>query len=81
MEDRQNKRFERKPNFEMHTKLSRDGRYWIIKRVETWVLPRRYMDVIAHNHSVQKNKPEAKPVFEQPQAKGSGNVDSNGQGN
>ena len=77
----QNKRYERKPNFDMHAKLSRDGRFWIIKRVETWILPRKYLDVIAQNHGAPKNQPEAQAVVEQPQKKGKRNADSNGQGN
>jgi hypothetical protein len=75
------RRFERKPNFDMHASLSRDGRFWIIKRVETWILPRKYLDVIAANHALETNgagvpKPEGKP-----QKKGKRNADSNGQGN
>ena len=41
--------FERKPNFDMQAKLSRDGKYWIIKRIETWILPKKYLDVISEN--------------------------------
>jgi hypothetical protein len=75
----QNKRYERKPNFDMVAKLSRDGRFWIIKRIETWILPRKYMDVIAQNH--QTAQAPVPIVVEQPQKKGKRNADSNGQGN
>ncbi len=78
-------RYSRKPNFDMHTKLSRDGRYWIIKRTETWILPRKYIDVIAQNHDREATQPVAQSVAEpqapQPQKKGKRNADSNGQGN
>ena len=50
MDSEKKQQFERKPNFDMGTKLSRDGKYWIITRTETWILPRRYLDVIAENH-------------------------------
>lgn len=76
-----NRRFERKPNFEMHAKLSRDGRYWIIKRIETWILPRRYMDVITQNHTAEANGADVPKVESKPQKKGKRNADSNGQGN
>lgn len=83
MEDgnEKNQRFERKPNFEMATKLSRDGRYWIIKRVETWILPRKYMDVIAQNHGLETNRTEDSTPKEKSQRKGKRNADSHGQGN
>ena len=49
------KRFERKPNVELTQKLSRDGRFWIFKRVETWVVSAKYLDVIRENHGREKN--------------------------
>ena len=76
-----NRRFERKPNFDMVAKLSRDGRYWIIKRVETWILPRKYMDVIAQNHAAQSSGSEPTKLEEKRQKKGKRDADSNGQGN
>ena len=72
------KRYERKPNFDMHAKLSRDGRYWIITRVETWILPRKYLDVIAENHGKEKTLAEPSPVPEPTPKKGKRNADSNG---
>ncbi|MBX9767204.1 MAG: hypothetical protein K2X47_08035 [Bdellovibrionales bacterium] len=74
-------RYERKPNFDMHAKLSRDGRYWIIKRVETWILPRKYLDVIAENHTPHANGAEVSKSDGKPRRKGKQNADSNGQGN
>lgn len=75
------RRYERKPNFDMHAKLSHDGRYWIIKRIETWILPRKYMDVIAQNHAQQANGTEVPKIEGKPPKKGKRNADSNGQGN
>ncbi len=75
------KRYERKPNYDMHAKLSRDGRYWIITRVETWILPRKYLDVIAFNHGKEKIPDVAVPESGQPQKKGKRNADSHGKGN
>lgn len=71
--------YERKPNFDMHAKLSRDGRFWIIKRTETWILPRKYLDVIAQSHDREKVVSLAGPEGDEPQKKGERNADSNGQ--
>ena len=81
MDNEQPKRFERKPNFDMQAKLSRDGRYWILKRIETWILPRKYMDVIAQNHALEKNGAALSGETAKPQKKGKRNADSNEQGN
>lgn len=61
----QPQRFERRPNFDCRAKLSKDGRYWIIERIETWILPRKYFDVIAQSHGLQtpgseNSEPETK---------------------
>jgi hypothetical protein len=72
------KRFERKPNFDMQAKLSHDGRYWIIKRVETWILPRRYLDVIAQNHPTQATGAALPEVDKKAPKKGKRNADGNG---
>lgn len=72
------KRFERKPNFDMVANLSRDGRFWIIKRVETWILPRKYMDVIAQNHALETGGAAAPEIEKQAPRKGKRNADGNG---
>jgi len=55
-DDKKFKRFERRPNFDMRAKLSRDGRFWIIERVETWILPAQYLAVISQNHASEKTR-------------------------
>lgn len=77
----QKRKFERKPNFDMVAKLSRDGRFWIIKRVETWILPRKYMDVIAQNHAAETGGAAAASVEGKRQKKGKRDDNGNGQGN
>ena len=74
------KRFERRPNFDMHAKLSRDGKYWIIERIEAWILPRKYLDVIAENHQAMQPTNPIIPgtLVERVQKKGKRNADSNG---
>ena len=72
------KRFERKPNFDMVAKLSRDGRFWIIKRVETWIFPRKYMDVIAQNHALEANGAAAPDGEKRAPRKDKRNADGNG---
>ncbi|MBL7671510.1 MAG: hypothetical protein JNM39_13575 [Bdellovibrionaceae bacterium] len=78
--DEQQKRYDRKPNFNTRAKLSRDGRFWIIERVETWILPRKYLDVIAQNHAVESSGTELIEIQGKPKRKGKRNADSNGQG-
>lgn len=63
-------RFERKPNFNTRAKLSKDGRFWIIERIETWILPRKYLDVIAQNHATQASGAENTTHREKPKKKG-----------
>lgn len=79
------KRFERKPNFDMQASLSRDGRYWIIKRIETWILPRKYLAVIEQNHGKDRSQKGldavAVPAVDSSKKKGKRNADSDGQGN
>ncbi len=77
--DEKPKRFERKPNFDMRAKISRDGRFWIIEKIETWILPRKYLDVIAQNHVVEK--PEAPKLEAKPKRKAKRDDNSDGQGN
>lgn len=72
------KRFERKPILEMVPKLSHDGRFWIIKRVETWILPRKYMDVIAQNHALEANGTAVPSSEKRAPRKGKRNADGNG---
>ena len=72
------KRYERKPNFDMAASLSRDGRYWIIKRTETWILPRRYLDVIVENHGAEKDQTAGDQVESKHRRKGKNDVDRNG---
>lgn len=78
--DEQQKRYDRKPNFNTRAKLSCDGRFWIIERVETWILPRKYLDVIAQNHAVENSGTESLEIQGKPKKKGKRNADSNGQG-
>lgn len=72
------KQYERKPNFNTRAKLSKDGRYWIIERIETWILPRKYLDVISQNHNNQKNQSASTAVDSKPKKKGKRDADSNG---
>ncbi len=81
MEDEKPKRFERKPNLDLRAKLSRDGRFWIITRIETWIIPRKYMDVIAQNHNLSTNISETPRIEEKRQRKGKRNANGDGQGN
>ena len=78
MDTEKKQRFERKPNFNMGAKLSRDGRYWIITRTETWILPRKYIDVIAQNYVAEKPIAAPEPEIGTPKKKGKRNADSNG---
>lgn len=48
--------FVRRPHFDLRTKLSADGRYWIFERIETWLLPRKYLDVISQNHVLEVHR-------------------------
>ncbi|MBX2993216.1 MAG: hypothetical protein KF681_00275 [Bdellovibrionaceae bacterium] len=77
-DEKQPKRFERKPRFDMRAKLSRDGRYWIIERVETWILPANYLSAISRNHALEKNQTAAPGADEKPKKKGKRDADSNG---
>jgi hypothetical protein len=70
------KRFERKPNIELTQRLSRDGRFWIFKRVETWVVSSKYLDVIRQNHGREPNGAEAATPETKPKRKGKRNADS-----
>ncbi len=72
------KHYERKPNFNTRAKLSKDGRYWIIERTETWILPRKYLDVISQNHDAQKNQSNNATPDAKPKKKGNRDADSNG---
>ena len=76
--EKQPKRFERKPRFDMRAKLSRDGRYWIIERVETWILPANYLSAISRNHALEKDQTAASGADEKPKKKGKRDADSNG---
>ena len=71
-------RYERKPNFDMRAKLSRDGRYWIIERVETWILPANYLAAIAKNHGAEKDQPAGESADTKPKKKGKRDDNSNG---
>lgn len=72
------KRFERKPNLELTQRLSRDGRYWIFKRVETWIVSAKYLDVIAKNQAQQALGAAAPAAEKSPKRKGKRDADSNG---
>ncbi len=77
-EDKKSKRYERKPNFDMRAKLSRDGRFWILERVETWILPAQYLAVIAQNHALEKSQVPGKKPNEKPRKKGKRDANGNG---
>lgn len=70
--------FERKPNFGFQSKLSKDGKYWIFMRTETWVVPRKYIDVVAENHLKEQNNSEVQPKPDGIKKKGKRDVNSNG---
>ena len=72
------KRFEQKPNIELTQRLSRDGRFWIFKRVETWLVSAKYLDVIRENHGREQNGTQVATVEEKPKRKGKRNADSDG---
>ncbi len=78
MDGEKKQRFERKPNFDLGAKLSRDGRYWIITRSETWILPRKYIDVISQNFVAQAPLTIPEPEIGKPKKKGKRDVNSNG---
>ncbi|MGE0526404.1 MAG: hypothetical protein AB7G93_01165 [Bdellovibrionales bacterium] len=71
-------RYERKPNFDLRAKLSRDGRFWIIERVETWLLPANYLSAISRNHTLEKGRAAGKSVDERLKKKGKRDAHSNG---
>ncbi|MGE0631480.1 MAG: hypothetical protein AB7O96_03670 [Pseudobdellovibrionaceae bacterium] len=72
------KRFEQKPNIELTQRLSRDGRFWIFKRVETWLVSAKYLDVIRENHGREQNGTQVATVEEKSKRKGKRNADSDG---
>lgn len=75
---KQGKLYERKPNFDLRSKLSRDGRYWIFERVETWIVPAKYLAVISQNHALEQARAANGVVDEKPKRKGKRDADSNG---
>ena len=77
-DEKQNKRFERKPYFDMRAKLSHDGRYWIIERVETWILPANYLSAISRNHALEKDQTAPPGADDKLAKKGERDADSNG---
>jgi hypothetical protein len=77
-QEQQTKRYERKPTFDMRAKLSRDGRYWIIERIETWILPANYLAAITKNHAAGQNQPDGGSADAKPKKKGKRDADSNG---
>ncbi|GHT97401.1 hypothetical protein FACS1894126_1380 [Alphaproteobacteria bacterium] len=80
----QPKKYERSPIVDLKPRLSNDGRYWIFTRMETWILPRKYLDVIAQNHGKEAaaQAPAAPAVAqEKPGKKVKRNAQSSGQGN
>ena len=72
------KRYERKPNIELTQRLSRDGRFWIFKRVETWIVSAKYLDVIAQNRANETAGAAAPAAEKKSQRKGKRDADSNG---
>lgn len=39
-----------KPNFELKQFVSKDGKYWVLKFVTTYVMPVKYMQKTLENH-------------------------------
>jgi hypothetical protein len=72
-------RYERKPNHDFTAKLSRDGRFFIFKETTTYVVPRKYLDVITQNHISPQMEPVVDSAESKPPKKGKRNADSNGQ--
>ena len=72
------KPFERKPNFDFRAKISQDGRFWIIERTETWILPRKYLDVITQNHGAQTRGTETSSPEGKSKTKGKRNANCDG---
>ena len=72
------KRYERKPNFDMRAKFSRDGRFWILERVETWILTVNYLAAISRNRALEKDR--AASVDLDGKHKKKGKRDANGDG-
>ncbi len=77
-DEKQGKRYERKPNFDLRSKLSRDGRYWIFERIETWIVPAKYLAVISQNHGSEQARAANGTVDEKSKRKGKRDADSNG---
>lgn len=77
-EDKQAKRFEHKPNFDFRSKLSRDGRFWIFERIETWIIPAKYIAVVSENHAAEAARAANGTSGDKPQGKGKRDADSNG---
>jgi len=79
MEHRENpKRFEQKPNIELSQRLSRDGRFWIFKRIETWVVSAKYLDVIRENHGREQNGTQVRAAETKSKRKGKRDAESDG---
>jgi len=49
-EDKRSGFFERKPNHEFRAAMSEDGKYYILKSIETWIVPVNYFKAIHQNH-------------------------------
>jgi len=48
--------FERRPNFEFKADLSKDGKYWILKNITTWIIPNTYFDAIIDSKTKPKEE-------------------------
>ena len=54
--ENKNDKYQRKPIHEFKANLSKDGRYWIFKNIETWIIPATYLDKIRSSQPEIKNK-------------------------
>lgn len=61
-------KFERKPNREVFVSMSKDGRFCIVKVVESWILPRNYVQTVLGSSSsgaaVETSSPPASELKE-----------------
>ena len=64
-------KFERKPNREISLSMSKDGRFCIVKVVESWILPRKYVQVVLSDKGIEASLNEASAVPGETKTKGS----------
>jgi len=64
-------KFERKPNREIFLSMSKDGRFCIVKVVESWILPRNYVQVVLGDEGVRADLKVAPAEHGETKTKGS----------